>query len=424
MKRILLYYKKTDIDRRIFPATDYNTLWQEYGNLAGNSGNKLFIQACEQYLTKQDIEVGYLTEGMTNDFINQNFDRVVFPTANIFNERKNVLQSLNRMAEQFEQIKIPIIVLGAGAQADCYDDLDSLANSIEKESKRFIQSVYQSGGEFSLRGYFTKELFDKWGFKSACVTGCPSMYQRGRNLSICKRNVKEIDFKPSVNGELKTLRDAWWIKQFKNYRDAIYVDQSLFYDLFYNKAYIENHKPLVRNIKEFVGKFSETGLQLIKEGRVRLFYDIPVWSDFFQRENIDFSIGERIHGNLIALLNGVPAVVCPHDTRTRELAEFFEIPMVEDVSSKRNIYEIYEESSYDAFNKNFASKFDNFEKFLVEQGVSYELDNRECFEQKVKEADFQYPTYMDENYLKKVTRIASMTKPLRQCRNVITKIKN
>ena len=84
-------------------------------------------------------------------------------------------------------------------------------------------------------------------------------------------------------------------------------------------------------------------MQLIKEGRVRLFYDIPVWSDFFQRENIDFSIGERIHGNLIALLNGVPAVVCPHDTRTRELAEFFEIPMVEDVSSKRYIYEIYEE---------------------------------------------------------------------------------
>lgn len=67
---------------------------------------------------------------------------------------------MERHIELFGSIKIPIYVIACGVQARSYDELPYLIEEIGYISKKFIRSVYQTGGEFCLRGYFTKEFFD------------------------------------------------------------------------------------------------------------------------------------------------------------------------------------------------------------------------------------------------------------------------
>ena len=60
------------------------------------------------------------------------------------------------------------------------------------------------------------------------------------------------------------------------------------------------------------------------ERRTRLYAD--PWPWLADLAAFDFSFGTRIHGNIAALLAGTPAYVLAHDSRTLELARYFEIP--------------------------------------------------------------------------------------------------
>ena len=66
------------------------------------------------------------------------------------------------------------------------------------------------------------------------------------------------------------------------------------------------------------------------------------------------------------ILSEVPALLYSCDARTREMAEFFDIPyMLPQKDNKRyDLYELYCQTNYEKFNKHFAEKFDNYEKFL------------------------------------------------------------
>ena len=402
MRKVLLYHKKNDLDRRIFPPTDYNVLWKEYGMLSGNAGNKLFIQACEQYLTKPDIQYSHLEENMTPEYINHNFDTILLPTANIFNQSKSVIRWLEKHTNEFNQYKIPVIALGAGAQANSYDELDDLCSSIKEVAQKFINAVYRTGGQFGLRGYFTQELFNRWGYRDAVVIGCPSFYQKGRSLTIQKKNISRDNFIPSINGELPLLSDKWWQKQFSLFPEAVYIDQNLFYNLLYNKKFHEQNKLSIKKASELSQQFTQFALQLIHEDRVKLFYDVLPWINYFSTKNVSFSIGQRIHGNIAAILGGVPAAVCIHDSRTRELSEFFEIYSCKQPKKSEDIFEIYCESDYTLFNKNYSKKFDNFEKFLYDYGISYDINDNEMFENKCKKVIWQEPEYVNQAYLEQL----------------------
>lgn len=46
-------------------------------------------------------------------------------------------------------------------------------------------------------------------------------------------------------------------------------------------------------------------------------------------QNYDFSMGMRFHGNIIAMQNGLRALFVVSDSRTRELTEYFGLPVLE-----------------------------------------------------------------------------------------------
>lgn len=419
-KKILLLYDNRELDRQVIRPVNYHSFEHDWiVQHGGNAGNKLYNTAVEQYLTKPDVEYSYYTNEEPIEAINEQYDMAVYATANLFNANPAVISLLEQVTETIEQFKIPVYILGCGLQCAGYDEIASLAETIREPVERFLRAVYRTGGELALRGYATKELLDKIMPNTAVVTGCPSFYQRGRNLHIGNEKVSEDHFKPAINGNLKYLRKIGMLSQFEKYDNSVYMDQDEFAKILYF-----NSRDKDDTVVELVRKRTIMAPKLLAERRVQLIYDVPVWLEYFKEENISFSCGSRIHGNIAATLAGVPAKVIYRDARTRELAEFFELPNSASYGESKSLYETYLETDYTKFNQNFGKKFDVFEQFLIRYGISHDLDDRTLFEQKLMESRWKMPEIIGERKLDIIAdRWAKHEKFYRSYDKVLNKIR-
>lgn len=378
MKKILLYLSADTVDYQIDTPAYYDTLYNDFvRGGGGNAGNKLFLNATKNYLEDVDLEnTIYYSINKNNFFIcnksideiNASYKAIVLPQANIFSDSKRERMYLIGFTEAIKKLTIPVYVTGVGAQAKDYGDIYKLYYSIRSIAIEFCNAVYRTGGEFSLRGYFTKELFNMLGFGNAVVTGCPSLFQVGRDFQIEETKVAQKDLKPVINGYSKFLYNNFIYSAFKKY-NAVYIDQGEFIQLLYDIEFAKYIKKTRKNVRKLINNYTIRGLNLVLDDKIKLFYDIPIWRNYILSNNFNFSIGQRIHGNLISIINGIPSVVVVHDSRTRELAEFFEIPHITNINKYKDIYEIYQDMDYKRFNKNFAKKYDIFNKFMLEHGL-------------------------------------------------------
>lgn len=330
------------------------------GGYCFNTGNKLWFQGIVSEIDTEENEIVFYQSGMTHDYVNVSFDIIVAPMANIFAVENYKL--MDRVAESFEKYRIPIYVIACGVQAESYDKLDELIQVIRKPSERLIRAVYQSGGEFALRGNFTKEFFNRLGFNSAVVTGCPSLYQLGRDLpQRIEQNSKrrQAPFRPVFNGQLHHYDNLM-----RKYPNSVFMDQGHYYRILNNPESI----PDKYSIKLLFMLYKAIPWQVL-EGRVALFPDMDLWYSYLHNEGFTFSFGERIHGNIMALLAGVPAMVYACDSRTKEMAEFFEIPIYTGKNAPDNLERVYQEADYSGFVSSFGRKYDAFESFLVGHGI-------------------------------------------------------
>lgn len=351
---VLRHIQKNSVDD-IFHQTDYLNYELSRGV---NVGNKLWLMGLVSSISTPENQIDFLEDYMDADYINANYDACIKPEANIFSKR--FVHFIEDHLERYKGVRIPIYVIACGVQADSYDGLPNLIEGIGDVSKRFIESVYKTGGEFCLRGYFTKEFFNKLGYNSAVVTGCPSMYQFGRGFKVEYQHVSVENFIPVLNVGEKgiTLIE----KPLKDYPYSEFIDQSYYYDIIYKKYQGSGFS--------FVKKYGYTIAKLLKENRLQLFIDLQDWADYLKYKDFNFACGSRIHGNIMPILMGIPAAICPIDSRTREMAEFFDIPMITEKDlKKKSLYSIYLDTDYKRFNESFAEKYDVYENFLIEKGI-------------------------------------------------------
>lgn len=394
---ILRHIEKNSMDD-IFHQTDYARYeWIK----ATNVGNKLWLMGLISTIATPENQIDFLESYMDADYINANYDICIKPEANIFSVR--FIDGMKRHTERYKDVKIPIYVIACGAAAKSYDELDILCASIRDPASEFIKSVYNTGGEFCLRGYFTKEMFDRLGFHDAVVTGCPSLFQLGRNLRVSEDKVSRDCFKAALNGTIGLVE-----KTMKKNPNSVFIDQGLFYPILYADDFVQNDKTSVK----LYGSF---GIKMLQQNRVKLWIDLQDWADYLLSQEFSFSCGGRIHGNIMPILCGIPAAICPPDARVREMAEFYEIPMISESDlRKRDLYDIYADTDYSVFNKNISSKFDAYEAFLKERGIVRRVNDISMLR-----VD---PSAVDENHLEEMQK-AVQTENIQALYNRVSKNK-
>ena len=383
MSKVLIWnrvYPGSELD--IFTPTNYETLYshvqEKWGGRPQNWGNRLWFQGIYSAINNGENTYDFLGDVIDPEQINAEYDFIILSLANIFNPE--YAYGLRRYAELFSKIRIPVYVIACGVQADNYADLPDIASAIKDDAQKFIQSVYRTGGEFALRGHFTKKFFDLLGFHSAVVTGCPSLFQLGPDFRVPEEKVSESQLFPVFNGSLKPLSQL-----LQTYSKSTFIDQCNFFDLLYNPDSL--HGIGYRRELRFINNYGYTAARLLAEGRLIMIADMNDWFQYLRNNGFNYALGSRIHGTIMALLSGIPATILTIDSRTKEMAEFFEIPSHESICNHTYTHDeflsLYEQMDYRSFNRNFRSKYDAFEEFLSSHGIVSHINTENPFFGKV-----------------------------------------
>lgn len=137
----------------------------------------------------------------------------------------------------------------------------------------------------------------------------------------------------------------------------------------------------LRRVLKLVRRGDYDYVKALADNRIKLFADTQQWMNYYVQNNVDFSFGSRIHGSIMPILSGVPAMCYTMDARTREMVEFFDIPHINSFDSPGNksLYEWYLEADYSKFNSRFSERFDRFEEFLKNCGLVQRINQDNIF---------------------------------------------
>jgi polysaccharide pyruvyl transferase WcaK-like protein len=270
----------------------------DWAKVSGNNTGNLIFQKSSFELF-EDSEVISVPYGKTPEGINRlGLDLFIVPAANWIS---NYYKAWGYWENIVNNVKCKIIFFGLGIQAV------SSTREINIDTKQIVR-VLQKFGTIGVRGHVTEEYLGAIGIKNVLVCGCPSLIKISESsINLLKNKIQKTNYKHlAINGYES-------IKDFVNYKSYEFFEQSNF------------------------------------ENRKNMFIDVEKWGKKLQQ--LDCSVGTRIHGNILAIKYGTPALVYPKDLRIKELVEHHKIPNTI-ISSNIDLNESLNEKSYESFFKN------------------------------------------------------------------------
>jgi polysaccharide pyruvyl transferase WcaK-like protein len=196
-------------------------------------------------------------------------------------------------------IKVPIIPLGVGTTRHSDDD-----NDFEPDTLAQIRQIHASCAVGSARDVRTTEVLQRAGVRNVSMTGCPTLF--------------------------RSLLPAWRLRSKPGAR----------------KVVVTVRKGAAKNVRKLLGELTSRGLEpviaaqqacdnflarrpipLVRKAWPTLYqYDIRPYLDLV--EQAVGAIGWRLHGNMIHLAHGNPAILFSNCSRGESFCETFGLPRV------------------------------------------------------------------------------------------------
>jgi hypothetical protein len=337
------------------------TVEQMMLSLGQNTGNMMFTQSLTSVLEgaawgsfrldPQDVE---------------GHDAIVLAAANWINN----FDDFGWLAERLEKTKLPVFLIGVGAQASNAEEIPQVTPG----TLRLLSLVHDRSHSISARGTFTCEVLNRYGIKSARPTGCPSLMLMGpdgpdRSLlreprfDACSMHATRHGFSRTDDFQTFLYRQAFS-------RGLDLVLQSEVADIHYvvrgrtGEVIPARAADLVQEV--YGAPESAVAAYLERHGRVFTHY--PDWIAYMRQRS--FCFGTRIHGTIAALIAGTPATLIVHDSRTVELAQIMGVPTVHwqniPVDREIDIARLYSRSQLRDFIARFTTYYSNFVDYMAE----------------------------------------------------------
>lgn len=334
-----------------------------------NNGNLLFSEAAVRALAVTGVEVTCLpleSQPLRPEEVNERFDHVVLPFANAF--RGSFKGRLRAYTRFIEQLAVPVTVLGVGAQSDLEFGFESL-QAIDDPVRRFLRAVLDRGPSIGVRGEFTASYVRHLGFDDVEVIGCPSMFMLGPDLKsrqpetpLDATSLVGFNLTPKLDRAERLARDL-----VERYPRLTYFPQG--------KRELElvlwGSDGVSRARNSTDAGFNDLVHPLFTQATTHVHVHPLAWIEDLAR--FDFNLGTRIHGNIAAILGGTPSHLLSADSRTRELAEYFELPWTPlvDVSSPLDLNDLAAGADYTAVGRGHQGRFERYTAFLESHGLRH-----------------------------------------------------
>lgn len=292
-----------------------------YEAIGKNTGNLMFTEAAFHLLSGDTKHIGF---SFNPDDVNKSCDIVVVPAANWLNKFAN----WDWLIDLLEKLKVPVVVIGLGLQSS---SLDIGEVDVSDSAIRLARFFARSAPLISVRGNFTRDWLHSIGIGNVVTTGCPSLYM---NIfgDLAQAPSNRIVLQATRYGVSKAFAEKPSIDQ-KLFRDAARFDMPMIYQsemeeifaLIYGRP--EEDTAKAEALASLYGLESAARFEEYLRRNGKVFLDLKAWSQFVQQGR--GVVGTRLHGSIIALNSGRPAVLVPHDSRTAEVADFAAIPTLD-----------------------------------------------------------------------------------------------
>ncbi len=367
------------------------------GNLIGdNLGNLVFSRAVLRTVMTEDTQVDTIrtaTDWWKEEDIerfNREYDCFLIPLANAF--RPNFQRELLNLTALIERLTIPCVIVGIGITHGGKN------HDFDDNVKLLMHAALDKSASVGIRGDSTALYLERLGFtreKDFTVIGCPSMYMFGGRLPYFEKKDLNADSAISVNCKIALSKRAHRfmgrnIGMLKNYS---YVPQVLdeLYIMYLGRPY---H---LREEVDIPPYYPDSFANPIYTGGHGVgFLNADSWIDWMKTQ--EFAFGTRIHGNIVALLAGIPCYVLGVDERIRELSRYHAIPFTSgrDLKKDQTIFDLYDQADYAEMFQKHPANFRHFLEFLDSNGVRHIYRDQDYveespFDQKIKTIAFRGP---------------------------------
>ena len=288
--------------------------------------------------------------------------------------------SWGQLPRALDASSVPVVAFGIGAQAPRYQDVP-----ISPETERVLNILSDRASLLGCRGAFTAETLGKLGIRNAVPIGCPSLFRlndRGLQVRMPEADsVKRVAF-TIARGMAGMYCDApgrarvkqlGLLESLSRQYEVYPVTQSEKSEkIYYYRVYerIEEARKLMKDSGWNFG--SLPWLEALYWSRI-FFGTSPAAYEAMMRF-VDIAVGYRLHGNIMALSIGKPAIYHTYDSRTRELVEHFAIPSYDIMSETEFDWDsMLAPDTFDGFNARAPRAYDIMRDFLAANGIRHRM---------------------------------------------------
>lgn len=331
------------------------------------------------------------------EYVNANCDVVVLRGGNYIQSRWLADQI---GLEAIKKIEIPIVLFGAGVQTAFAEG----PIEFDSEEREILERIHASAAYSSARGFRTAEALARIGIENVVVTGCPTVFwsrkpslrlrephdgsagftfRRGlysHDVDIYKAQFAAIELVRRrfgsvsiiLQGEEVSLQEyhaarRWGAEHRGRLRD---IPQSRLKRLERTPLDLDR---LHAEIHGEYGDFASRALLDWLAASTFFSWDIGEYIDHYRSRGV--VVGCRLHSNLLALANEVPAFYLTYDERTQEIVDLFDIPGCRLVDFGEHVDLLTQD--WTAFERRYEHYYGELLRFLDGNQLRHRLQTRE-----------------------------------------------
>jgi len=278
----------------------------------------------------------------------------------------------------------PLAIVGLGAQHPTKDVtfLDNQPKAIE-----FIKKISEKSKSISVRGEFTADILQRHGAKNLRITGCPSMFyslecpevsvptllsshQRRIGVSLHTGLIQNIFCRAPK--EARELHGQVINFAIRNSSSTFLYEQGV--ELEFNVADKDlEYSERINSANEIIKRINAERFLYPEDLTARMVSVRSIEEWLAKARDQDCIIGFRFHGNMIALLQGIPCLYYTYDSRLEEFCEIYKLPCIDVASDWVDPIKTMLDFDWSKTNNAIAKCYEEIKSFYTENNVQHIL---------------------------------------------------